>query len=300
MQPQSGGMESKMIIRETQLYKKEIREINRELAKLPEGSLTKKGSSFYELTKTTQKGISKDPARIRLLARKAYILRRLKHLEWNLSLAEKQCPRFKTEDPAEIISGLPQFFRELPIEYFYPQYINDGFGQKVSFSAGSGNAGSGSAGSWSAGSGNAGNGGVGNMDAGSRSAGTNVSQNRYREEELIYFTKSGLRVRSKSERTIADALDHNKILYRYEAAVQFGNVVKFPDFTAYRLSDKKMIIWEHFGRMDDAEYRKNTNEKLAFYGRHSFYPFDKLICTYEQDLQRSDFVQTIIELFFLS
>jgi len=269
-----------MIIKETQLYKKEIREITRELAKLPEGSLTKKGSSFYELTKNAQKGITRDPARIRLLARKAYLLRRLKHLEWNLSLAAKQCPRFKTEDPEEIISGLPYFFQELPIEYFYPQYISDRFESIDRMCAGSA--------------------GAGSRSAGRGGAGINVSQNKYREEELIYFTKSGLRVRSKSERTIADALDHNRILYRYEAALQFGNVTKFPDFTAYRLSDQRMIIWEHFGRMDDVEYRQNTNEKLAFYARHGFYPFDKLICTYEQDLQNAAFVQTMIELFFLS
>jgi hypothetical protein len=51
--------------------------------------------------------------------------------------------------------------------------------------------------------------------------------------------------------------------------------------------------------MNQEEYRKKTNEKLAFYNRFGFYPFDNLICTYEQDLQKPAHIQAIIETFIL-
>ena len=116
---------------------------------------------------------------------------------------------------------------------------------------------------------------------------------------LKYLTNSGIRVRSKSERTIADMLDQNGILYHYEAALALGGGSRCPDFTIYRPSDGKMFLWEHLGLMENDGYRQKVNEKLALYNRFGFYQFDNLICTFEQDLQNTGKIQAIIDMLLL-
>ena len=119
------------------------------------------------------------------------------------------------------------------------------------------------------------------------------------KDGLIYLTNSGIRVRSKSERTIADMLDQNGILYNYEAALALGGGSRRPDFTIYRPSDGRMILWEHLGLMENDGYRQKVNEKLALYNRFGFYQFDNLICTFEQDLQNTAKIQAIIDMLLL-
>jgi hypothetical protein len=242
--------------KETKIYEIEIDAIKRELKKLPEGQMTKKGAFFYETIGTVQKGITRDYQKIMQLTRKAYLLRRLSHLECNYSLIKKQAGRYKTEVPADIIRKLPSFYQTLPVFYFFNPSVQD---QIEEISVG----------------------------------------NAIRTDGLIYLTNSGIIVRSKSERTIADALDQNRILYRYEAELTFGSSSTHPDFTIFRLSDGKMIIWEHFGLIDQEEYRHKTNTKLALYNRYGFYPFNNLICTYEQDLKDPAHIQEIIEMMLL-
>jgi len=243
-------------IKETQLYETEINAIKKELYKLPKGQMTMKRSFFYETVGNVQKGITKDKLKVKQLARKAYLLKRLKHLEWNYSLVKTQAGRYKTEDPMDIIRELPSFYQTLPFSYFFHPLVQN---QSENISEG----------------------------------------NTMHKDELIYLTNSGILVRSKSERTIADMLDQNGIPYQYEAALTIGGEIRRPDFTVHRPFDGKMVLWEHFGRMDDLEYRQRTNKKLAFYNLHEFYPYKNLICTYEQDLQDSAYIQVIIEALLL-
>ena len=129
---------------------------------------------------------------------------------------------------------------------------------------------------------------------------TNTKQKPYRPEELIYYTGSGIRVRSKSERTIADTLDQYRIPYHYEAALVLDNVVWHPDFTISHPADGRVFLWEHFGIMNDEKYRKKTSEKIALYIRNGYYPSSNLICTYEQDLHKPAHLHKIIETFILN
>ena len=119
------------------------------------------------------------------------------------------------------------------------------------------------------------------------------------QDGLTYLTDSGIYVRSKSERTIANVLDQKGILYHYEAALALGGKKKYPDFTIYRPFDGKTILWEHMGRMDDSVYRQKAIEKLALYAQYGFLPYDNLICTYEQDLHDTAQIRALIELFIL-
>jgi len=238
------------------LYEKEITSIKQELSKLPVGHLTKQKHYYYERIGNLQKGITKDPQRVKQLARKAYLLRRLKHIESNYTLIKKQIKRFKTEEPKDIIKGMPSCYKSLPEFYFFHSTVQN---QLDSISQG------------------------------------NVGH----QNELIYLTDSGIRVRSKSERMIADALDKNKIPYRYEAELILGGYRKYPDFVIYRPSDGKVFLWEHFGLMDNEGYQKNTTEKIALYARHGFFPNDNLICTYEHDLKNLLKIHALIEIFLL-
>jgi len=88
-------------------------------------------------------------------------------------------------------------------------------------------------------------------------------------------------VRSKSEVIIADALYDAGIPYRYEWERVFGGVRYVPDFTLLRPYDRREIIWEHFGMMDDEDYRRSTHIKLGVYMRHGYTPGDNFIATYE-------------------
>ena len=61
----------------------------------------------------------------------------------------------------------------------------------------------------------------------------------------------------------------------------------------------KLVVWEHFGLMDQKEYRQKTIDKLHFYMQHGFFPSDNLICTYEHDLRDIACVQKLIEAYLL-
>ena len=118
-------------------------------------------------------------------------------------------------------------------------------------------------------------------------------------DKLVYITDSGICVRSKSERTIANMLDQNKVPYRYEKALVLGGANRYPDFTICRPYDGKMIIWEHLGLMDQDGYRQNAIAKLAMYAKHGFFPFDNMICSYEHDLLDPARIQALIEMLLI-
>ena len=69
------------------------------------------------------------------------------------------------------------------------------------------------------------------------------------------YTDRGERVRSKSEKIIADKLYSMKIPYRYEYPLKlsgFGTV--YPDFTILNLRTRKEYYLEHFGMMDEPKF----------------------------------------------
>ena len=86
------------------------------------------------------------------------------------------------------------------------------------------------------------------------------------ENDREIYTERGERVRSKSEKIIADKLYHENILYHYEYPLQIpGWGIIYPDFTILDVPNRRKIIYEHFGMMDDPEYAANANSKLNKY-----------------------------------
>ena len=96
------------------------------------------------------------------------------------------------------------------------------------------------------------------------------------------YTASGVRVRSKSEVIIADALDRAGIPYRYEYPTSVkGWGTLYPDFTCLNSRDRKEIIWEHFGLMGDPDYTENAIQKIAHYTASGYILGKNLIATFE-------------------
>ena len=120
-------------------------------------------------------------------------------------------------------------------------------------------------------------------------------------ENLIHNTYSGIKVRSKSEAFIVNALYSCHIPFRYECALQVGNLVFYPDFTIQHSKTGRIYYWEHFGMMDDFEYVDKVTKKISSYCEQGIYPDDNLILTYEAKRAPldSDWVRQIIEHYFL-
>lgn len=97
-----------------------------------------------------------------------------------------------------------------------------------------------------------------------------------------HHTASGVRVRSKSEIIIADALDRADIPYRYEYPTSVkGWGTLYPDFTCLDVRTRKEIIWEHFGLMDDPNYAEIAIQKIARYAASGYTLGKDLIATFE-------------------
>ena len=117
------------------------------------------------------------------------------------------------------------------------------------------------------------------------------------------YTEKGERVRSKSEKIIADKLYRMGIPYKYEYPLQvagIGNI--YPDFTCLHVATRKEILWEHCGMMGDEKYAKEALRKIDTYARNGFYPGKNIIYTFESAEYSLNtlVVDEIIKAYFLS
>lgn len=104
----------------------------------------------------------------------------------------------------------------------------------------------------------------------------------FSEECQEIITERGERVRSKSEKIIADKLFSLGIPYRYEyPLVLERNIKVYPDFTILKMPEREEAYLEHFGLMDDAHYVENIMYKLNTYERNHIYLGVNLFITYE-------------------
>ena len=101
-------------------------------------------------------------------------------------------------------------------------------------------------------------------------------------------TEKGERVRSKSEKILADYFYRNNILYQYEKPLYLkGYGTIYPDFTFLSKKTRKEIYWEHEGMMDKPEYAKRNGIHLG----------ERLILTFETELTvlNSQIVEELVE-----
>lgn len=100
-------------------------------------------------------------------------------------------------------------------------------------------------------------------------------------DALKHKSQNGVLVRSKSEAMIASQLENHNIPYRYEQRLDTPDQSFYPDFTILNPEDNQIIYWEHFGLMDDEDYRKSVGNKLDAYFSVGIFQWDNLITTYE-------------------
>lgn len=104
----------------------------------------------------------------------------------------------------------------------------------------------------------------------------------FQDSESVIVTEKGERVRSKSEKIIADKLNLLGIPYRYEYPLFLdGNIKIYPDFTILKMPERKEVYLEHFGRMDDINYIDATILKLNTYEKNGIFLGVQLFFTYE-------------------
>ena len=96
------------------------------------------------------------------------------------------------------------------------------------------------------------------------------------------YSDRGERVRSKTEKIIADKLYREGIPYRYEEPLflrGYGEV--YPDFRLLNVDTREEVILEHLGMMDDLEYVEKATRKLRLYERNGYFLGKQLLITFE-------------------
>lgn len=107
----------------------------------------------------------------------------------------------------------------------------------------------------------------------------------FKEDALEIYAERGERVRSKTEKIIADKLYMLGIPYKYECPLTlkgFGKI--YPDFTILCVKKRQEYIWEHFGMMDNQEYVTKALNKIDMYEKNGYFPGHNLIISHETSL----------------
>ena len=103
----------------------------------------------------------------------------------------------------------------------------------------------------------------------------------FNNENKHYLTNKGEKVRSKSEKILADLFSSKGILYKYEAPLQINNFTIYPDFTFISPYNMEEIYWEHFGMIANENYAASMIKKLSLYEKNGIKLGDNLIISME-------------------
>ena len=103
----------------------------------------------------------------------------------------------------------------------------------------------------------------------------------YPGDTTAFYTKKGLRVRSKSELLIAEILDSLNIPYKYECPLQLNGITIYPDFTILDVNRRCEVYLEHCGMLGDPDYSTKFVERNALYESNQLYQGERVILTFE-------------------
>ena len=84
-------------------------------------------------------------------------------------------------------------------------------------------------------------------------------------------TAGGRKVRSKSEAIIGSQAEARHLLHRYEQEIVIFGEKFYPDFIFLLPNCRRLIYYEHFGKMDDEDYVKKVMHKLEMYPYYGLY-----------------------------
>jgi len=94
-------------------------------------------------------------------------------------------------------------------------------------------------------------------------------------------TNSGRIVRSKSEAIVGSVAEAVPLLHRYEQQIVIHGEVFYPDYIFLLPFTRRLIYYEHFGKMDDLDYVKKTTHKLEVYPYYGLYLGYNFFATFE-------------------
>ena len=124
----------------------------------------------------------------------------------------------------------------------------------------------------------------------------------FRDDMPDILTDRGEKVRSKSEKIMADYFYRNGIPYKYEHPLFLhGFGIVYPDFTFLSPKTRKEVYWEHHGKMDDPVYARNAVKKILTYEYNEIYPGENLILTFEteQTVLNTRMIERMVERYLL-
>ena len=104
----------------------------------------------------------------------------------------------------------------------------------------------------------------------------------FERNSIEIYTEKGERVRSKSEKILADKFYMLHIPDHYEKPLYLkGLGTIHPDFTLLNVRTREIFYYEHFGMMDDAEYCEKALSKIGYYERNGIFPGERLLISCE-------------------
>lgn len=226
-----------------------------ELSHLPEGFLSvgkdTKGSDHPESFRyyTINDGVRRyrtvnaDDPIVYSVARKKFLQKEISILKSNLDILRGVESQYTTPSPINIINSLSRVYGNMPENYFMPNFSKENH-------------------EW--------------MQA-------DYERDMSYANNNVVPTSLGIKVKSKSERDILEALLELGIPVRYEEVLYINGHKIAPDFTTLSLRDGSLHYWEHCGMMGDPNYRRNHRWKVDQYEKVGIYPGKNLILTYEGD-----------------
>ena len=125
-------------------------------------------------------------------------------------------------------------------------------------------------------------------------------QNSFHEEQRVHIYQ-GVAYRSKSEMLIAMVLTSYGIEFKYEGKIYVNGRYIYADFVIKRPKDGKIFLWEHFGKMQDNDYRHKNLNRIEEYHQAGFYLWDNLIASFDlgKNSINMDYIDKIIKLYLL-
>ncbi len=237
---------------ELEKEQQEIKQISKKLQTAPSGKLlvakNKKSVQFYQRVGKGEDGriylSRKDETTIRRLAQKRYEESLLARQKENFHVLSKVLPLLqKIEDPHDVFSKMPAAIQPY-ITPIYPTragYVQHWLTDKTDL----------------------------------------PSNANFHPENCIYLTENGEKVRSKSEMTIANLLRAMQLPYQYEKPLVLNGQLTYPDFTILDANTQTEVYYEHFGMMDQEEYRTAALQKIEKYEKAGFIPGKQFLFSFE-------------------
>lgn len=109
----------------------------------------------------------------------------------------------------------------------------------------------------------------------------------FSDEEEVFITQKGEKVRTKEQLSIANTLNQMEIPYRFEYPLMLKGSggfstasLVYPTFYCLNIHSRKEFIWEHFEKSDDAEKLDSHLGVITQYQNSGFIQGDNLITTF--------------------